>query len=206
MQKGFVTGWICSVAIAGQMHAQEVIVARETKPDAPKQASPTSERVERESATPAETKPRVREKKSAPATPTVEQMRMAGALAAERLNRTVPQASAAGGSESGTARAGTPTVSGRAKPVRKEARAEQTSPSRESKSRSTKSEEATPVRPTMMESGREERPTPSPAKAEARDEQNPAPQSANQSPRKLSGHLLSQLLGKPPREKDTIVP
>ena len=60
----------------GQMRAQEVVVARERKPDAPERATRPSGRM----------KPQVRENKSTPAVPTVEQMRMAGALAAERLN------------------------------------------------------------------------------------------------------------------------
>jgi len=206
MVKGLATALLCGFVIAVQIRAQEVVVARETKPEAPKQAAPTSERAERESRAPAESTPRVREKKSASAVPTVEQMRMAGALAAERLTKgTIQQPSMSDASspprERGSER--TPNVSGTVKPV--ETRAEKTSASRESKSRSTKSEEVAPVRPTMMESGREERPTPSPTKAESRGEQSPAPQSANQSRRK-QGTILSRLLSRPPREEDTSVP
>ena len=200
VMKGLVTALLCGFAVVVQMRAQEVVVARETKPDAPKQAAPVSERPERESGTPAELKPRVREKRPASSTPTVEQMRMAGALAAERLTSGTiqqPSASEASSPSRGRGSERPPNVSG--------TRAEKTSALREPKSRSTKSEEVAPVRPTMMQSGREE-PSASPAaKKEARGEQTPAPQSANQSPRKQES-ILSKLLGRPPREEDTTVP
>ena len=206
VMKGLITALLCGFAVVVQMRAQEVVVARETKPDAAKQAAPVSERPERESGTPAEPKPRVREKRPASSTPTVEQMRMAGALAAERLTSgTIQQPGTSEASSPSRGRGGErpPNVSGTVKPV--ETRAEKTSASRESKSRSTKSEEGAPVRPTMMESGREE-PSASPAaKREARGEQTSAPQSANQSPRKQES-ILSKLLGRPPREEDTTVP
>ena len=180
MVKGLVTALLCGFLIAVQMRGQEVIVARESKPEADKQATPASERTERESVRPAERKSRVREKKSAPAAPTLEQMRMAGALAAERLTKgTIQQPSTSEAPspsrESGSARK--PNVSSTAKPV--ETRSVNTGASRESKPRSTKSEDVAPIRPTMMESGREEQPTASPTKAERRGGQNPAPQSAN---------------------------
>jgi len=76
MLKRLSTALLCGLAVAGQMRAQEVVVAGERKLDAPERATPPSGRM----------KPQVRENKSTPAVPTVEQMRMAGALAAERLN------------------------------------------------------------------------------------------------------------------------
>src|SRR5438034_2866838 len=94
MLKRFSTAFLCGLAVAGQMCAQEVVVARETKPDAPKQATRPSEWTEPELGTSTRTKPHVREAKSASAVPTLEQMRMAGALAAERLEgRSLQEAS-----------------------------------------------------------------------------------------------------------------
>src|SRR5258707_2500508 len=81
---------LCSFILVGRTHAQEVIVARETKPEAPKQAAPSPEQTPSESATPERTKPKSRAKKSISAEPTLEQMRMAGALAARRLNNPTP--------------------------------------------------------------------------------------------------------------------
>src|SRR5262249_58056315 len=73
--------------------AQEVIVARETKPEAPKQTTPPAEQAPSETATPTElerAKPKSRGKKSTSAEPTLEEMRMAGAPAAQTLNKTSP--------------------------------------------------------------------------------------------------------------------
>jgi len=42
MVKGLATALLCGFVIAVQIRAQEVVVARETKPEAPKQAAPTS--------------------------------------------------------------------------------------------------------------------------------------------------------------------
>ena len=185
MLKRLSTALLCGLAVAGQMRAQEVVVARERKPDAPEQATRPSERTEPESGPSTATKPHVREKKSAPAVPTVEQMRLAGALAAERLNGPpLQETSAAGGSSSQTARAGTPKAFSAAEPVRKETRVEQTSAPHASNSRTTKSEGVAPTRPTMIESGKQEPDVSRPAKAEARDEETIAPQSANRSLRK----------------------
>src|SRR5207244_11352983 len=79
------TAVLCSFAIVGQMHAQEGMVPREAKPSAPERAAPASELsgVESESAT--TKKAPDRKKKSAATLPTIEQMRSAGARAAERL-------------------------------------------------------------------------------------------------------------------------
>jgi hypothetical protein len=169
MLKKLSTALLCGLAVVGQMRAQEVVVARETKPDAPEHATRPSERTDPESGTSTETKPHVRETKSASAVPTLEQMRMAGALAAERLKgRPLQETSAAGGSSSRTARAETSNALGTAEPVRKETRVEQTSAPRASNSRTTKSEGIAPVRPTMIESGKQEPEASPPAKAEAR--------------------------------------
>ena len=71
---------LCSFILVGHLYSQEVIVARETKPEAPKQ-TPPPEQAPAESATPEpeRTKPKSR-KKSASAEPTLEQMRRAVVL------------------------------------------------------------------------------------------------------------------------------
>lgn len=176
MLKGLSRALLCSVLLVGQIHAQEVIVARETKPEAPKQAAPPSEENSPESAAPAPTKPKSREKRSTSATPTAEQMRMAGALAAERLEkRSLPQAAGRGGSDSEPAATEAPSVSGTAKPTKKETRTGQTSAPRPPTSRTLKPETIGAVRPTMVESGRQEPSATPSAKAEARGEHTPAP-------------------------------
>jgi hypothetical protein len=196
MLKRFSTAFLCGLAVAGQMCAQEVVVARETKPDAPKQATRPSEWTEPELGTSTRTKPHVREAKSASAVPTLEQMRMAGALAAERLEgRPLQEASAAGESSSRTARAGTSNAFGAVEPMGKETRVQQTSAPRAPNSRTTKSEGIAPVRPTMIESGKQEPEASPPAKAEARGGQATTPQSANRPLRKQET-ILSQLANK----------
>jgi len=161
---------LCGLILVGHTHAQEVIVARETKPEAPKQAAPPPEQTPSESATPEpeRAKPKSR-KKSTSAEPTLEQMRMAGALAAERLeNRISPQPGKTRGSDSEPAATESPAFSETPKPIKKEARA-RPSP------RSTKPEAIGAIRPTMMESGREEPSATPSAKAEASGERTPAP-------------------------------
>jgi hypothetical protein len=179
MSRGLAAALLCSFAVAGQVHAQEVIVARETKPDASKQATKSPEPTRSESAAPAQTKPKLREKRPASAVPTLEQMRMAGALAAERLNQSLSQGSTPARSDPEGATAGPPAAAtGTASPPRKETRAEQASVSRPARSRTTKStkpEAIAPVRPTMMESGRQEPAASPPAKAQAGGEQTPPP-------------------------------
>jgi len=174
MLKALFSAVLCSLVLVEQVRAQEVIVARETKPEAPKQAAPSSEQSPSESPAPARTKPKSREKRSSSEVPTAEEMRMAGALAAERLeNRSLPQSARTGGSE--PAATETPTVSGTTKPVEKETRTRQTSVSPWPSSRTTKPDAIGAVRPTMIESGRQE-PSATPwAKAEARGEHTPAP-------------------------------
>jgi len=156
MLRGFFKALLCSVFLVGQMHAQEVVVPHETKPEAPKQVAPSSEseQAPAESAAPARTKPKSREKKSV--APTLEQMHAAGALAGKgRNDRSVPQPTRTGASRSETA-APRPAVSESPTPVKREAQVEQKSASRTPKPRGAKLEAIGPVRPTMIESGREQ--------------------------------------------------
>jgi hypothetical protein len=157
MQRGFFSVLLCTFMLLGQTHAQEVIVARETKPEAPKQAAPPSEQTPSESATPEPARPKSRGKKSTSAVPTLEQMRMAGALAAERLNNPSPsQTVRSGRSDSEAAPTPSPVVLETPTPTRKETRPEQTSGSRRPSSRTAKPDASGAVRPTFMESGREQ--------------------------------------------------
>jgi hypothetical protein len=190
------TALLCSLAIVGQVRAQEVMVARETKPSIPQAATTASELTgsESESATPK--KAPNRKKKSAETLPTVEQMRTAGALAAERLKNEgrVEKAKASPAPQPEVARV--QPVQGES--LRKEKPVEQSSVQHESKS-GTKKVEAVgpigPVRPTMMESGRQETDTSHSAKGEkgeSRSGENQVPQSSNS----------SQLLNKSARGQD----
>src|SRR6266496_6538267 len=191
-------------AIAGQMRAQEVMVPRETKPNTSEQAAPASERTNTESGTSTEAKSQVRKKKSSSAALTIEQMRMAGALAAERLKgRTVQEASATGGSSSQTPAAETRSGSVAPERVKKETRVEQTDASRASNSRTTKSEAVGPIRPTLIESGKQEPSASSAAKTAASGQQTPAPQSTNR-PLRRQETILPPRRNTPPREEDTI--
>jgi hypothetical protein len=171
MLKAFFSALFCSLVLVGQVYAQEVIVVHEKKPEAPKQAAPSSEQTPSESPTPALTKSKSREKKSGSTTLTAEQMRMAGALAAERLENTgSPQPARTGGSDSEPSAAEVPTVSATPKPVKKEPRTGQTSVPRRPNPRTTKPEAMGAIRPTMIESGRQEPSATPSAKA-----QTPAP-------------------------------
>ena len=164
---------LCSLVLVGQMPAQEVVVPSETKPEVPRQATPSSESTPSESATPARIKPKPRDKKSV--APTIEQMRASGALAAEgRSDRSVPQPKGTGGSRSETAATPSPAVLPTATPVKREAHIPQKSASRPSPPRGTKLEPIGPVRPTMIESGREQ-PSATPLPNWQRAEQTPAP-------------------------------
>jgi len=155
MLRGFFCALLCSFILVGQTHAQEVIVARETKPEAPKQAAPPPEQTPSESPTPA--KPKSRAKRSTSAEPTLEQMRMAGALAAERLNNPSPsQTRRSGQSDSEVAPTPNATAPETPRPAKKEGRSEQTSTARRPSSRTAKPEATSAVRPTLMESGREQ--------------------------------------------------
>ncbi len=155
MPRAFFSVLLYSFILVGQTHAQEVIVARETKPEAPKQAAPPPEQTPSESSTPA--KPKSRGKRSTSAEPTLEQMRMAGALAAERLNSPSPsQMRRSGQSESEAAPTPTPAVPETPRPAKKETRPEQPRVSRPPSSRAAKPEATGAVRPTLMESRREQ--------------------------------------------------
>jgi hypothetical protein len=158
--RGFFSVLLYGFIVLGQAHAQEVIVARETKPEAPKQAAPPPQQTPSESATPA--KPKSRGKRSTSAEPTLEQMRMAGALAAERLNNPSPQTRRSGQSDSEAAPTPSLALPETPRPAKKETRSEQTSTARRPSSRAAKPEASSAVRPTMMESGREQ-PTASPS-------------------------------------------
>ena len=156
MPRAFFMVLLYTFILVGHTHAQEVIVARETKPEAPKQAAPPPEQTPSESATPQQTKPKSR-KKSTSAEPTLEQMRMAGALAAERLNNPSPsQARRSGQSDSEAAPTPSPAVPETPRPVKREPRSEQTNTSHRTSSRAAKPHAAGAVRPTFMESGRSE--------------------------------------------------
>ena len=159
MLKGLFRVLFCGLVLVGQVHAQEVIVAREKKPEAPKEeAPPPSEQTPSESSPPETTKPKSRTKKSTG--PTVEQMREAGALAAERRdNRSRPESNRT--SESGSEAAAAPKTFDISRatvtPITPEPRAAPTSTPRRTSSRTTtKPEPMGAVRPTMMESGRQE--------------------------------------------------
>ena len=163
----------CSLILVGQTHAQEVIVAREKKPEAPKQAAPPPEQTPSESATPEpeRTKPKSRGKRSTSAELTLEQMRMAGALAAERLNNPTPsQARKSGQSDSEAAPTPSPAVPETPRPAKRETRSEQTSTARRPSSRTARPEASGAVRPTLMESGREQ-----PSASPSPKEQTPVP-------------------------------
>jgi hypothetical protein len=163
-------GWfriaLCSLVVAGRLCAQEVIVARETKPHTSPQATPAPEQVRTEftpaseqtaSESPAATpKRRSRAKKSSSA-PTIEEMRMAGAAAAERSdNHVTSQPAKTHVSEEQRPVSEAPVVTPSPRSLKKEVRAEHTPAPRRSSSGTLKSDTIAPIRPTMMESGREE--------------------------------------------------
>jgi len=176
MLKAFFGAILCSLLLVGQVRAQEVIVGRETKPEAPKQAAPSPQQTASESPAPERTKPKSREKRSGSAGPTLEQMRMAGALAAERLeNRSLPQPAKMSGSDAEPVATETPTVSATPKPVKEETRTGQMSVPRRSSSPTTKPETIGPIRPTMIESARQEPSATPSGKSDARGERTPAP-------------------------------
>jgi hypothetical protein len=163
MLKRFFRAVICSVILAGKIHAQEVIVAREKKPELPVHTPQPSEQINSESPTPAPDKPQPREKKSAPATLTLEEMRAAGARAAEGLNNRSPsQSTKTREPDVESAPVPNPTVVETPRPTKSETPIEQKSSSHPSRSRGTNIEGMGPIRPTLMESGREA-PSPSPS-------------------------------------------
>src|SRR6266403_81684 len=186
------TALLCGFALAGQMRGQEVVVGRETKPKATERAAPLSQPSDSEPGNATPTKARVRAKKSASTLPTVEQMRMAGALAGERLTNPPRIAATTARRESSPQKAKSDAVP--AEPMRKEKRVEQSSAQRRSKTGTTKSEVVAPVRPTLIESGKRETDTSQPTKSEPRSGQTSAPQSTNR----------SQSLNRSAREPDPI--
>jgi hypothetical protein len=164
MLKRFFPTVLCSVILVGKIHAQEVIVAREKKPELPTQTPQPSEQLASESPTPTPHKPKAREKKSAPATLTLEEMRAAGARAAEGSNaRSALQSTKTREPDVESAPMPNPTVAETPRPVKRETPVEQRSSSSPSRSRGTNIDGMGPIRPTLMESGREA-PSPTPSK------------------------------------------
>jgi hypothetical protein len=162
MLKRFFRALFCSVILIGEIHAQEVIVAREKKTELPAQTPQPAEPVTTETPTAAPPKSKSREKKSAPATLTLEEMRAAGARAAEGSNdRSVSQSTKTREPDAENAPMPNPTVAETPRPVKRETPVEQRSSPRPSRSRGTNIEGMGTIRPTMMESGREA-PSPSP--------------------------------------------
>jgi hypothetical protein len=163
MLKRFFRAILCSVVLIGKIHAQEVIVAREKKSELPKRTPQPSEQLASESATPAPRKSKSHEKKSAPARLTLEEMRAAGARAAEGPNdRSVLQSTKTREPDVESAPVPNPTVAETHRPVKRETPIEPRKSSRPSASGGANIEGLGPIRPTMMESGREV-PSPSPS-------------------------------------------
>ena len=163
MLKRFLRAILCSVVLVGKIHAQEVIVAREKKSEHPKRTPEPSEQLASESATPAPRKSKSHEKKSVPARLTLEEMRAAGARAAEGPNdRSVLQSTKTRAPDVESAPVSNPTVAETHRPVKRETPIEPRRSSRPSTSRGANVEGLGPIRPTMMESGREA-PSPSPS-------------------------------------------
>ncbi len=162
MLKRFSRAVLFSVILIGKIHAQEVIVAREKKPEPPAQTPQPAERITTESPTPTPHKSKSRGKKSASATLTLEEMRAAGARAAEGSNdRSVSQSTKTREPDVESAPMPNPTIAETPRAVKRETPVEHGSSSRPSRSRGTNIEGMGPIRPTMMESGREA-PSPSP--------------------------------------------
>jgi hypothetical protein len=173
MPNGLFRFALCSLLIAGEIHAQEVIVAREKKPETAAQSTPPPEQIQSESPAatppaeqtqlesptplPSPAKRKSHEKKSSSTALTLEQMRKAGAEAAERLESpNPPPAAKTSAPEEPRAVAEPPIITATPRPQRREARAEETRPSHRSSAAGPKPETVGPIRPTMMENGREE--------------------------------------------------
>jgi hypothetical protein len=162
MLKGFLWAVLCSLIFAATIHAQEVIVAREKKPERATRTPAPAEQVASESSTPAPHK-KARQKKSVPTTLTLEEMRSAGARAAEGGNeRSGSQSNKTREPDVQSAPVPNPTFAETPRPVKRETPAEQRSSSHSSRSRGTNIEGLGPIRPTLMESGREA-PSPTPS-------------------------------------------
>jgi len=164
MREGLPRVLLCVFFIVGEMRAQEVILARETKPIAARRAPPPPEQTEQtRSPTPAETKRRSRPRKTDSNEPTLEQMRMAGALAAEgkTSERSVSRRSKTRETISETAAVNEPPVNSPTPRPRKKGRAEESEIPRPTRTRASGAGAIGPVRTTLLESGREA-PSPSP--------------------------------------------
>ncbi len=163
MVKELLTALLCGFALAGQMRAQEVVVAREAKPNPTERVALVSEGTDSESETATGMQSQVREKKSASTALTVEQMRMAGALAGERQKSQarIEQASTTPGPSLQAAKTGALA----AKQQKKETGVEQTSAHRAPTAQTANSEAVGAVRPTMLDSGKQEPAAPHPSKA-----------------------------------------
>jgi len=161
MLKRFFPVILFSVVLIGKIHAQEVIVAREKKSELRRHTQQPSEQLSSESTTPTPHKSNPREKKSAPPRLTLEEMRAAGARAAEGpKDRSVSQSAKTREPEVESAPMANPAVPETHRPVKRETPVEQRSSSRAAKSGGTNIQGLEPIRPTMLESGREA-PTPS---------------------------------------------
>jgi hypothetical protein len=162
MLKLFFRAAICSLIFIGETDAQEVIVASEKKPDRTAQTPQPSEQLTSESPTPAPRRLKSREKKSAPATLTLEEMREAGARAAEGSNsRAGSPSTKTRESDIESAPIPNSTVAETPRPVKRQTPVEQRSSPHPSRSRGAAIEGMGPIRPTLMESGREA-PSPTP--------------------------------------------
>ncbi len=151
------------VVVIGNTGAQEVIVARQKSAEVPKPTAKPSKPIPSETPTPASRTPKLREKKSAPATLSLEEMRAAGQRAAEGSNdRSLPQSPRRREPDVERAPTQNSPVVESVRPDKRETQAERRSSSGSSKSQSTNLEGIGPIRPTMIESGREP-PSPSPS-------------------------------------------
>ena len=171
MLRTFFAALLCSLFLVATIPGQEVIVAREKKPEplsqtpepSSKEAAPNLEGVPAETPAPTPRKPKRRDKKPAPGRLTLEEMRAAGARAAEGISKeSESEATKAREPDAETAPAPVPTIAATARPVKRPTPVERGGSSRPTKSRTTNLEGIGPIRPTMMESGREA-PTPSPS-------------------------------------------
>ena len=164
---------LCGVVIIGKLHAQEVIVAREKKPESvrqppepPKQTVQPAEELPSETPAPTPRKSKPREKKTTSGTLTLEEMRASGARAAGGVDeRSVSPRAKTRQTDVQNAPAPNPAVAETPRPIKRQTPVEERSSSRSTKPRSTTSttlEGIGPIRPTMMESGREP-PSPSPS-------------------------------------------
>jgi murein DD-endopeptidase MepM/ murein hydrolase activator NlpD len=200
------TALVYGFAVAGQMRAQEVVIAREAKPNTSERGgTKTSEKADAESVAASPAKSRVHEKKSSSTPLTVEQMRKAGALAAEEQKNKalVEQVNITRGPSSQTAKSGDRKAFVPEESVKKGNRVERASAPRASNSRNAKSEAIGLVRPTMIESEKEEPAASRPEKADAGGGQTTAPPSANQSSRKQE-RITLQPESRSTREPDPI--